>query len=35
MGLLKKEFPRSHKVRLYTPGAFDEATALTTDRKIL
>ena len=34
-GLLKKEFPRSHKVRLYTPGVFDEVTALSTDRKIL
>ncbi len=34
-GLLKKEFPRSNKVRLYTPGVFDEATALSTGRKIL
>ncbi len=34
-GLLKKEFPRSNKVRLYTPGVFDESTALATDRKIL
>ena len=34
-GLLKKEFPRSNKVRLYTPGVFDEATSLSTDRKIL
>ena len=32
--LLKKEFPRSNKVRLYTPGAFDEG-AQTSKRKRL
>lgn len=33
--LLKKEFPRSTKVRLYTMGAFEEAEALDTKRKII
>ena len=33
--LLKKEFPRSHKVRLYVMGRFNEEEAKNTDRKIL
>jgi hypothetical protein len=33
--LLKKEFPRSNKVRLYTMGQFVEAEAMRTKRKIL
>ncbi len=33
--LLKKEFPRSNKVRLYTMGKFVETEALETKRKIL
>jgi hypothetical protein len=33
--LLKKEFPRSHKVRLYVMGRFDEKEAKNTARKIL
>ncbi len=33
--LLKKEFPRSHKVRLYTMGKFDESQALNNKRKII
>lgn len=33
--LLKKEFPRSHKVRLYVMGQFSEEEAKNTSRKIL
>ncbi len=33
--LLKKEFPRSNKVRLYTMGEFNEQDALATKRKII
>ena len=33
--LLKKEFPRSHKIRLYVMGSFNEEEAKNTDRKIL
>lgn len=33
--LLKKEFPRSTKVRLYTMGAFKESEALDNKRKII
>ncbi|MCG8336720.1 MAG: hypothetical protein MJE63_19610 [Proteobacteria bacterium] len=33
--LLKKEFPRSNKVRLYTMGNFVEAEAIGTKRKVL
>jgi hypothetical protein len=33
--LLKKEFPRSHKIRLYTIGPFNENDAGKTRRKIL
>ena len=33
--LLKKEFPRSHKVRLYVMGRFNEREAKNTARKIL
>jgi len=33
--LLKKEFPRSNKIRLYVMGKFVEEEALGTGRKIL
>lgn len=33
--LLKKEFPRSNKVRLYTMAQYDEKEARNTKRKIL
>ena len=33
--LLKKEFPRSNKIRLYTMGEFVESEALGVKRKIL
>ena len=33
--LLKKEFPRSKKIRLYTMGKFMEKEALITHRKII
>ncbi len=33
--LLKKEFPRSNKVRLYTMGEFVETEAMGTKRKII
>lgn len=33
--LLKKEFPRSKKIRLYVMAEFVEEEALNTDRKIL
>ena len=33
--LLKKEFPRGHKVRLYVMGEFNEEKAKNTARKIL
>jgi hypothetical protein len=33
--LLKKEFPRSHKVRLYVMGRFNEEESENTARKIL
>jgi hypothetical protein len=33
--LFKKEFPRSHKVRLYVMGRFSENKAKKTARKIL
>jgi hypothetical protein len=33
--LLKKEFPRSHKVRLYVMGRFNEEEVKKTARKIL
>jgi len=33
--LLKKEFPRSHKIRLYVMGKFNEEEAKNTARKIL
>lgn len=33
--LLKKEFPRSHKIRLYVMGEFNEEKAKNIDRKIL
>ena len=33
--LLKKEFPRSKKIRLYTMGKFVDEEALETKRKIL
>ena len=33
--LLKKEFPRSNKIRLYTLGPFEESEALNLKRKIL
>jgi hypothetical protein len=33
--LLKKEFPRSHKVRLYVMGKFHEENVKNTARKIL
>lgn len=33
--LLRREFPRSTKVRLYEPGAWDGEGALTTPRKKL
>ncbi len=33
--LLKKEFPRSNKVRLYTMGNFIEDEAMGTKRKVL
>ena len=33
--LLKKEFPRSKKIRLYVMGKFVDKEALSTQRKIL
>lgn len=33
--LLKKEFPRSTKIRVYNMGEFDEETADNVERKIL
>lgn len=33
--LLRKEFPRSRKIRLYVMGEFVEEDALNTQRKIL
>jgi hypothetical protein len=33
--LLKKEFPRSHKIRLYVMGRFNEKETKNTARKIL
>ena len=33
--ILKKEFPRSNKVRLYAMGKFDEEEALGLKRKVL
>lgn len=33
--LLKKEFPRSHKVRLYVMGKYSEAEVLETKRKTI
>jgi hypothetical protein len=33
--LLRKEFPRSHKIRLYVMGTFIEEEARNTARKIL
>jgi hypothetical protein len=33
--LIKKEFPRSRKIRLYVLGEFLEGEALNTQRKIL
>jgi hypothetical protein len=33
--LLRREFPRSHKVRLYEMGAYEEEQALSTPRKVL
>lgn len=33
--LLKREFPRSTKIRLYTLGEFDEAAWRDTRRKVL
>ncbi|MBW2010293.1 MAG: hypothetical protein JRI32_01225 [Deltaproteobacteria bacterium] len=33
--LLKKEFPRSHKVRLYVMGEYSEAEVLETKRKTI
>jgi len=33
--LLKKEFPRSHKIRLYVMGRFNEEEAKNTARKVL
>ncbi len=33
--LLKKEFPRSHKIRLYVMGKFVEGEDQNTNRKIL
>jgi len=33
--LLKKEFPRSHKIRLYEMGAFVEKDVLSIKRKTL
>lgn len=33
--LLKKEFPRSNKVRLYTMGLFSEKSVADTQRKII
>jgi hypothetical protein len=33
--LLRKEFPRSHKIRLYIMGMFIEEEARNTTRKIL
>lgn len=35
MTLLKKEFPRSHKIRLYAMGKFIEEEARNITRKIL
>jgi hypothetical protein len=33
--ILRKEFPRSHKIRLYVMGKFIEEKARSTTRKIL
>ena len=33
--LLKKEFPRSHKIRLYVMGKFNEEEVKNSNRKIL
>jgi hypothetical protein len=33
--ILKKEFPRSRKIRLYMMGRFTEEEALGTKRKVL
>ena len=33
--LLRKEFPRSHKIRLYIMGRFTEGKIKNTERKIL
>jgi hypothetical protein len=33
--LLKKEFPRSTKIRVYNMGEYDEETAENTQRKVL
>ena len=33
--ILKKEFPRSNKIRLYTPGEFKEERSTRVRRKIL
>jgi hypothetical protein len=33
--LLKREFPRSHRVRLYMMGTFDEEKSTAVKRKIL
>jgi hypothetical protein len=33
--LLKKEFPRSKKIRLYTMGKFADEEALNTKRKVI
>lgn len=33
--LLKKEFPRSNKIRLYIMGAYDKATQTKTERRVV
>jgi hypothetical protein len=33
--ILRKEFPRSRKIRLYVMGRFSEEEALCTKRKVL
>jgi hypothetical protein len=33
--LLKKEFPRSTKIRVYNMGEYNEETAENTQRKVL
>ncbi|MCK8600118.1 hypothetical protein [Desulfoferrobacter suflitae] len=33
--LIRKEFPRSNKIRLYVMGEFDDEEALSTRRKII